>query len=191
MNADGSIRLRAMRSDDLDAVAEMEKRLNWPPWTRAQLAESLCLPRYACHVALHEDQPVGYLIATHGWDLTDLLIIGVNPAFQRRRIATTLILRLAALTALRKGRGIFLEVRQSNSVAIGCYQRLGFETVGRRKGYYPASLLQTEKVLVSRFVDSPRSRRSADSRPSLLVMTPGREDAVTMIGEITTLLDNR
>ena len=29
-----------------------------------------------------------------------------------------------------------LEVRESNTPAIGLYRKLGFEEVGRRKGYY-------------------------------------------------------
>jgi [ribosomal protein S18]-alanine N-acetyltransferase len=33
---------------------------------------------------------------------------------------------------------MFLEVRPSNSGAIALYQKLGFNEIGTRKGYYPA-----------------------------------------------------
>ena len=32
---------------------------------------------------------------------------------------------------------VFLEVRESNATAIRFYERLGFQTVGARKEYYP------------------------------------------------------
>jgi ribosomal-protein-alanine N-acetyltransferase len=34
---------------------------------------------------------------------------------------------------------MFLEVRPSNTPALALYQKAGFETIGRRKGYYPAA----------------------------------------------------
>ena len=34
---------------------------------------------------------------------------------------------------------LFLEVRPSNAAALALYARAGFETIGRRKGYYPAA----------------------------------------------------
>ena len=37
------------------------------------------------------------------------------------------------------GRQMFLEVRPSNVAALALYARAGFETIGRRKGYYPAA----------------------------------------------------
>ena len=33
---------------------------------------------------------------------------------------------------------IFLEVRPSNEAALALYKKVGFEMIGRRKGYYPA-----------------------------------------------------
>jgi len=37
------------------------------------------------------------------------------------------------------GRQMFLEVRPSNAPALALYEKAGFATIGRRKGYYPAA----------------------------------------------------
>jgi ribosomal-protein-alanine N-acetyltransferase len=39
-------------------------------------------------------------------------------------------------------------VRPSNRPALGLYQRLGFATVGLRKGYYPADQGQEDAVVM-------------------------------------------
>ena len=44
--------------------------------------------------------------------------------------------RLFELTADDARRGYTLEVRVSNTTAIGLYERLGFESRGIRRGYY-------------------------------------------------------
>ena len=61
--------------------------------------------------------------------------IAVAPQYRRQGIAE------AILSAyLRFGRAylafLTLEVRQSNAAAIALYEKLGFQTVGRRKNYY-------------------------------------------------------
>jgi ribosomal-protein-alanine N-acetyltransferase len=39
-----------------------------------------------------------------------------------------------------QGEAIFLEVRESNAAARAFYEKLGFEQMGRRKGYYADGL---------------------------------------------------
>ncbi|HES76840.1 MAG TPA: GNAT family N-acetyltransferase, partial [bacterium] len=45
---------------------------------------------------------------------------------------------------------ILLEVRASNTPALGLYRALGFQQDGVRKGYYPASGGREDAVLMSR-----------------------------------------
>ncbi len=46
---------------------------------------------------------------------------------------------------------VLLEVRPSNERALEIYQRYGFQTIGRRKGYYPTANQQREDAIVMRF----------------------------------------
>jgi ribosomal-protein-alanine N-acetyltransferase len=63
--------------------------------------------------------------------------IAVDPAWQRRGIATRMLLALARAAVDRGCRNLTLEVRMSNSGAQALYQRFGFVPAGVRKGYYP------------------------------------------------------
>ena len=62
--------------------------------------------------------------------------VAVDPAHQRRGVATRLLERLFELTADDERRGYTLEVRVSNEAAIQLYETLGFEARGVRRGYY-------------------------------------------------------
>jgi ribosomal-protein-alanine N-acetyltransferase len=56
------------------------------------------------------------------------------------------------LLALARGHGakrMFLEVRPSNISGQGLYRRLGFETIGRRRGYYPAGAVREDAVVMA------------------------------------------
>ena len=62
--------------------------------------------------------------------------VAVDPAHQRRGVATRLLERLFELTVDDERRGYTLEVRVSNEAAIQLYETLGFEARGVRRGYY-------------------------------------------------------
>lgn len=74
------------------------------------------------------------------WAILDeahITLLGVRPEFQQRGLGQLLLRSL-----LDKARSIemaraTLEVRASNHVAIGLYEKYGFQTAGRRKKYYP------------------------------------------------------
>ena len=62
----------------------------------------------------------------------EILNLAVDPAYRRRGIGRSLVLRLAQYPV----QVIFLEVRESNQAARRFYQALGFQQVGIREGYY-------------------------------------------------------
>jgi ribosomal-protein-alanine N-acetyltransferase len=76
---------------------------------------------------------LGFLIARHSpfeWDLENLV---VAPRARRKGIATLL---LSVLLEHAQGQPVFLEVRESNTVARTLYEKAGFQQSGRRKSYY-------------------------------------------------------
>ena len=61
--------------------------------------------------------------------------IAVAPAYRRQGVAEAI---LGAYIRFGQANLAFLtlEVRESNAPAIGLYEKLGFQVVGRRKNYY-------------------------------------------------------
>jgi len=79
---------------------------------------------------------VGYVIAHHAADEAEILNLGVDPEERRHGVGRALIHDMLSLLHARGISSVFLEVRESNSVAQGLYASLGFTRVGRRRHYY-------------------------------------------------------
>lgn len=129
-------KLVPMDKSHLDAVAALERVCFSKPWPRSMLEDELYNPNVSLVVAEGEDGAVlGYGEVGVVLDEGCLEKIAVDPAWRRQGVAE------AILSAyLRFGRAklafLTLEVRASNEAAVGLYKKLGFEEVGRRKGYY-------------------------------------------------------
>jgi ribosomal-protein-alanine N-acetyltransferase len=135
-----TIELRRLGLGDLVAIEEIERRSYPTPWSRSMFAGELAKPSSICLGAFeNEDESSrlrGYLIVSRYVDAWHVMNIAVDPAHRGHGIATLLLERLFELTADDARRGYTLEVRVSNGVAIGVYERLGFEARGIRRGYY-------------------------------------------------------
>lgn len=82
-------------------------------------------------------EPCGFVMSRLAADEAEILSIVVAGGRRRSGLGQTLLCAHMAQLAARGGARLFLEVEEGNAPAIGLYQRLGFETVGRREGYYP------------------------------------------------------
>ena len=87
-------------------------------------------------VAEHDDAIIGYVIAHHAVDEAEILNLGVAPARQHEGIGRALVQGMLAHLRRAGVTTVFLEVRESNGVALRLYSDLGFTQVGRRRGYY-------------------------------------------------------
>jgi ribosomal-protein-alanine N-acetyltransferase len=145
--SDGRV-LVPMSNAHLDAVMAIEAAAYAFPWTRGNFIDSL-VAGYPARVLLGpQRQLLGYFIAMPGVDEMHLLNITVAPAEQGRGHARCMIDALIPLCREHAARELWLEVRDSNERARAMYLRLGFTTVGVRKGYYPASFGRREDAVV-------------------------------------------
>jgi len=128
--------IRRLRTDDLEAVEQIERRSYPTPWSRSMFAGELEKPGSICLGAFVEERLAGYMIISRYVDAWHVMNIAVDPDFRRRGLATLLLERLFEVTDDGIRRGYTLEVRVSNDDAIRLYERMGFRSRGIRRGYY-------------------------------------------------------
>ena len=135
-----TIELRRLGLSDLRAIEEIERRSYPTPWSRSMFAGELAKPSSISLGAFDADgedgRLCGYLIVSRYVDAWHVMNVAVAPEHRGRGIAAMLLERLFELTATDARRGYTLEVRVSNTTAIGLYERLGFRARGVRRGYY-------------------------------------------------------
>lgn len=151
---------RAMAVGDLERVMAIELQAYPFPWTRGHFTDSLAAG-YLAQLRLAEPagarradrQPalLGYCVAMSGVDELHLLNLTVAPAHQGQGHGQALLAHLADAARGLRATQILLEVRESNARARRLYERWGFESIGLRKGYYPAARGQREDAVVMRW----------------------------------------
>ena len=106
-----------------------------------------------CRVAEQDGGVVGFVCFRVVGEDAELLNLAVLPPFRRQGIGVLLVQQMLREVAEKGAKRIFLEVRDSNLPALRLYEHLGFETVGRRPGYYtnpPADALVLQRRLTGR-----------------------------------------
>jgi [ribosomal protein S18]-alanine N-acetyltransferase len=127
-----------MQETDLEWVAEQDKLLYPFPWAAVNFADSMSAG-YGCWMMFEGAERAGYAVLMMVLDEVHVLNISVVVERQGRGLGRGLLDHLAVVAKAAGARQMFLEVRPSNTPALALYQRAGFETIGRRKGYYPAA----------------------------------------------------
>ena len=131
-----ALEVRPLELADLGAIEVIEQVAYPTPWSRSMFASELAKPTSICLGAFDGADLVGYIINSRYVDAWHVMNVAVDPAHQRRGVATRLLERLFELTADDERRGYTLEVRVSNEAAIHLYETLGFDKRGVRRGYY-------------------------------------------------------
>lgn len=143
-----------MRSDDISAVAALEKRIFPDPWAEMSFVDltqdntSGGFVAEAPPLQGQKEELAGYCCYYWAADEANLTNIAVSPEWRRKGVASAL-LEVILAEARRVGSAqLYLEVRQSNSAAIRLYEKLGFHESYSRRNYYT---LPREDALVMAF----------------------------------------
>ena len=132
--------IRRGGADDLEAVAAIQAA---SPGAAAWMVTGYLDRDF--RVAIVENRVAGFLVArTVAADEREILNLAVAPDFRRTGVARALVQGF-----LEGSQGpVFLEVRESNTVALKFYKSLGFKELNKRKGYYESP---PESAIVMKF----------------------------------------
>lgn len=128
--------VRAMRSGDVPAVAELEAQIFSQPWSAQGFLDALALPDTVFLVAEEEHRILGYIGMYLSIDEGEITNVAVAPDARRRGVGQELLLQIKREAKQRAVGRLVLEVRTSNEGAIALYEKNGFSVAGIRKGFY-------------------------------------------------------
>ncbi len=121
---------------DLYDVYAIEQDVFPYHWTYRNLESSIATENRGIVLRDGYGTLIGYFIALDIVDEMELLKIAVGKPFQGKGYGRILMDKVVELARLLEMESVFLEVRESNTPAIGLYRKMGFKTVGIRPGYY-------------------------------------------------------
>lgn len=140
------INYREAISLDLPVLVSMERVLFADaPWSMGQFKEEfkgVPKTRYFLVATDEQDQIVGYaavLVVAPGVE-ADVLTVAVLPDFTHQGIASQFMGQLEAWSSEKGAPAMMLEVGVKNTSAIALYEKLGYQNISTRKGYYGPGL---------------------------------------------------
>ena len=129
--------LASMTLDDLDEVLAIEKASFHTPWSRGAFRYELTQNRVARSIVIRCGRELmGYLCLWEIGHEIHITNLAVHPRFRRRGAARALLAFILEDANAKRVELVFLEVRPTNVEARTLYESLGFQVIGRRKGYY-------------------------------------------------------
>ena len=130
------IEIRPMTRQDLIDVVVIERLCFGDRWSVQSFANELENPASTYLVAVERGKIVGYAGFWLILDEAHITTIAVHPAQQRRYIGELLLNHLIEFSFKQEAKWLTLEVRVSNLSAQKLYEKYGFSSLGRRRGYY-------------------------------------------------------
>jgi len=141
-----------MSADDLDAVMAIENIAYPFPWTIGNFRDSINAG-YRLKLLRERGVLIGYAVWMPIIQEAHLLNITLAPPRQGHGLGAWMMRSIMQEMQAQGMQQILLEVRPSNHRALALYRRLGFSSIGIRKGYYPNSVtaeVSREDAVVTR-----------------------------------------
>ncbi len=137
-----------MVAQDLAAVIDIEQATQPVPWTE-RIFQDCLQSGYQCLVLSDDNELVGFAILAIAAGECHVLNIAIRPERQGQGLGLFLLQQIFAMLQDTSTSLVLLEVRVSNKVAQGLYQKLGFKTIGYRKDYYAAEKGREDAMVMS------------------------------------------
>lgn len=140
---------RPMTLNDVAYVLTVENEVYPYPWTERILQDCIRVG-YDCWLALENDLVVAHAVVSVAAGESHLLNLSVSRKHQSKGIGKAFIDFLIDIVRSKNATVMLLEVRPSNLQAISCYDAVGFNEIGCRKDYYPASEGKEDALLFAK-----------------------------------------
>lgn len=141
--------IRAMRQSDLEVITTIERDTYDYPWSSGIFRDCL-LAGYTSVVLDRNGEVVGYGIMSIAAGEAHLLNLCVDRNLRGQGIGKRLLQHLMKRAKTFDSERVFLEVRPSNKLALRLYDKMGFQVIGVRKGYYKAADGNEDAVVLVR-----------------------------------------
>ena len=125
-----------MTEELLPDILTIENR-SYPIAWKEQLFIECIQKKYICQVLKAEDQIIGYFIVQVILDEYHILNLCIAPDFQGNGFGKYQLQHIHQIAESEMMNRVLLEVRVSNAKAKKLYSNYGFQTIGKRKNYYP------------------------------------------------------
>jgi [ribosomal protein S18]-alanine N-acetyltransferase len=166
-NKPANFQIVPMLEDDIEAVKKLEIHCNLSPWSIEDYKNELSRNDSLTIVAKIGGKVVGFALArlitnfhdkklTESFKEVEIYNIAVKPTAQNSGIGQSLLDRLLSDGTARGATKFWLEVRESNDVAIRFYKKNGFEKAYSRKNFY-SSPLENAVVMMLEISDIGRA----------------------------------
>ena len=131
------MQIREWKYKDILRISEIESEC-FPkePWSFQMLASSFDTESFYGVLAEDGGEIIGYGGITVAADTADIANVAVTEPYRHSGTGTAIIGELVRIAKERGAEKVFLEVRVSNSVAMGLYLKSGFKGVYARTRYY-------------------------------------------------------
>ncbi|MGB7284323.1 MAG: ribosomal protein S18-alanine N-acetyltransferase [Candidatus Acidiferrum sp.] len=131
------LKVRTFRIQDAGEVhaisQESPKAAHWSRKSYVELAEE----DDSRALVIEADRALtGFLIGRCVADQAEILNLAISLEHRRKGQGATLLAEALQDFRLRGATSVYLEVRESNTIAIAFYEKQGFAKTGLRKGYY-------------------------------------------------------
>lgn len=134
-----NIVIEPMTKEHISQVVEIEKQSFSLPWSKEAFLESFTYDHAMFLVALDyasKSTVAGYIGMYKVLNEGDITNIAVSPEYRGKGVGLALMNSLKELAQGKNIDNLILEVRESNSIAIHLYEKVGFCRAGIRKNFY-------------------------------------------------------
>ena len=138
---------REMLADDVDNVIRIEREVFLFPWSKINFSDSIHAG-YDCRVLEQSNLIFGYGVMMTGPDEAHLLTIGIAAKWQNKGWGRKLLQYFITLAKQQKSTSMLLDVRESNTGAALLYKQIGFQIIGKGRGYYPAMCGREDAIVM-------------------------------------------